>query len=242
MLFIAKKRSISSNRPRDLDSISSLAHNFLVPFNVGKAKFFLCFENVFATKTGKDCFEVDNVAGNWEKQFISISLLLFSLRRLKRSVVTPMGTVICHPSTDIAAQCSACLPKSFGSKRGTRWWRSFWLVFRIISQAFHLKTKNFRLKRISISFTQNRRIGIWSFPLTTSQSDDSVYKLAVSDFEATSLSLNFRLLFSNLNTRSLPYSFFSTRKLYLLHCSTKNKSFSFHALMFFIFPLKSFFM
>lgn len=30
-----------------------------------------------------------------------------------------MGTVICHPSTDIAAQCSACLPKTpFGKKRG----------------------------------------------------------------------------------------------------------------------------
>lgn len=28
-----------------------------------------------------------------------------------------MGTVICHPSTDFAAQCSACLPKTF-SKRG----------------------------------------------------------------------------------------------------------------------------
>ena len=33
--------------------------------------------------------------------------------------VLTMGTVICHPSTDIVAQCSACLPKTpFGKKRG----------------------------------------------------------------------------------------------------------------------------
>lgn len=36
--------------------------------------------------------------------------------------------------------------------------------------------------------------GIWSFPLTTSQSDDSVYKLAVSDFEHFSLCALFVVL------------------------------------------------
>ncbi|KAG5676148.1 hypothetical protein PVAND_005998 [Polypedilum vanderplanki] len=49
-----------------------------------------------------------------------------------------MGTVICHPSTEFAAQCSACLPKTF-TKRG----------------------KN-----------------LWTFPIPTSQSNDSVYRLA----------------------------------------------------------------
>ncbi|CAG9797671.1 unnamed protein product [Chironomus riparius] len=49
-----------------------------------------------------------------------------------------MGTVICHPSTDLAAQCSACLPNTF-SKRGKK---------------------------------------LWTFPITTSVSNDSVYRLA----------------------------------------------------------------
>ncbi|CRL00651.1 CLUMA_CG013911, isoform A [Clunio marinus] len=57
------------------------------------------------------------------------------------AVAVSMGTVICHPSTDIAAQCTACLPKSLNRKRG-------------------------------------RLEGIWRFPITNSQSDDSVYKLA----------------------------------------------------------------
>lgn len=32
-----------------------------------------------------------------------------------------MGTVICHPATDIAAQCSTCLPSAFVKKRGMSW-------------------------------------------------------------------------------------------------------------------------
>lgn len=80
---------------------------------------------VFEREATKESRALNNVAGNWEKKFVSISLLSSpSLCRLGDllSVVAgaPMGTVICHPSTDIAAQCSACLPNSFGSKRGTR--------------------------------------------------------------------------------------------------------------------------
>lgn len=95
-----------------------------------------------------------------------------------------MGTVICHPSTDIAAQCSACLP-TFAKTRGTRANGNFLISFSShIAEVSHWKDEiEFWRDFDWISFhliTHHLTLGIWSYPLTSSQSDDSVYKLAVS--------------------------------------------------------------
>lgn len=118
-----------------------------------------------------------------------------------------MGTVICHPATDIAAQCSTCLPSAFVKKRGMSWhttmsrkkqheWFSreiYWRkkVFSLLKSCFLLKIITsshqhekllyfFFVRRLLFNFINIRRLGVWTFQLNNSQSDDSVYKLAVS--------------------------------------------------------------
>lgn len=47
-----------------------------------------------------------------------------------------MGTVICHPATDIAAQCSTCLPSAFVKKRGMSWHTRRWCRERNNTKGF----------------------------------------------------------------------------------------------------------
>lgn len=113
--------------PCEKNAAAILAHNFLHLSHPSS------FSHLFQGKKKLKwalCHKIERKMLHVARKLIYFALFtpFISVIASRRSNFTSifMGTVICHPSTDFAAQCSACLPKTF-SKRGN--WKIYMILF-----------------------------------------------------------------------------------------------------------------